>query len=56
VPRSKLSQDPTFAAKLRDAIGLCLDPPAHSLVLSVDEKSQVQAPCSSPGEAFHRYP
>jgi hypothetical protein len=41
--RFKLSQDPAFAAKLRDVVGLYLDPPAHSLVLSVDEKSQIQA-------------
>ena len=33
--------DPAFAAKLRDVVGLYLDPPAHSLVLSVDEKSHV---------------
>ena len=39
----KLSQDPAFAAKLRDVVGLYLDPPAHSLVLSVDEKSQIQS-------------
>jgi hypothetical protein len=39
----KLSQDPAFAAKLRDGVGLYLDPPVHSLVLSVDEKSQIQA-------------
>src|SRR5271163_3235803 len=39
----KLSQDPAFATKLRDVVGLYLDPPAHSLVLSVDEKSQIQA-------------
>jgi hypothetical protein len=41
--RFKLSQDPAFAAKLRDVVGLYLDPPAHSLVLSVDEKSQIRA-------------
>ena len=41
--RFKLSQDPAFAAKLRDVVGLYLDPPAHSLVPSVDEKSQIQA-------------
>ena len=41
--RFKLSKDPAFAAKLRDVVGLYLDPPAHSLVLSVDEKSQIQA-------------
>ena len=39
----KLSQDPAFAAKLRDGVGLYLDPPAHNLVLPVDEKSQIQA-------------
>src|ERR1700730_1404679 len=43
VRRFKLSQDPAFAAKWRDVVGLYLDPPAHSLVLSVDEKSQIQA-------------
>ena len=43
VKRFKLSTDPAFAAKLRDVVGLYLDPPAHSLVLSVDEKSQIQA-------------
>ena len=43
VRRFKLSNDPAFAAKLRDVVGLYLDPPAHSLVLSVDEKSQIQA-------------
>jgi transposase len=43
VRRFKLSRDPAFAAKLRDVVGLYLDPPAHSLVLSVDEKSQIQA-------------
>ena len=43
VRRFKLSQDPAFAAKLRDVVGLYLDPPARSLVLSVDEKSQIQA-------------
>ena len=39
----KLSTDPEFAAKLRDVVGLYIDPPAHALVLSVDEKSQIQA-------------
>ena len=43
IRRFKLSTDPAFAAKLRDVVGLYLDPPAHSLVLSVDEKSQIQA-------------
>src|SRR5215203_277842 len=39
----KLSRDPAFVAKLRDIVGLYLDPPAHAVVLSVDEKSQIQA-------------
>src|SRR4051812_29122195 len=39
----KLSRDPAFAAKLRDIVGLCLGPPAHAVVLSVDEKPQIQA-------------
>src|SRR5207302_1560019 len=39
----KLSNDPKFAAKLRDVVGLYVDPPAHAVVLSVDEKSQIQA-------------
>jgi transposase len=43
VKRFKLSKDPEFAAKLRDIVGLYIDPPAHAVVLSVDEKSQIQA-------------
>jgi transposase len=39
----KLSNDPEFADKLRDIVGLYVDPPAHAVVLSVDEKSQIQA-------------
>jgi transposase len=39
----KLSTDPQFAAKVRDIVGLYVDPPAHAIVLSVDEKSQIQA-------------
>jgi transposase len=39
----KLSNDPRFVDKLRDVVGLYVDPPAHAIVLSVDEKSQVQA-------------
>ena len=39
----KLSNDPQSAAKLRDIVGLYVDPPAHAVVLSVDEKSQIQA-------------
>ncbi len=39
----KLSNDPLFADRLRDVVGLYVDPPAHAVVLSVDEKSQIQA-------------
>jgi transposase len=39
----KLSKDPEFVAKLRDIVGLYIDPPAHAVVLSVDEKPQIQA-------------
>lgn len=39
----KLSNDPRFAEKLEDIIGLYLNPPEHALVLSLDEKSQIQA-------------
>jgi transposase len=39
----KFSNDPQFVEKLRDIVGLYLNPPEHALVLSVDEKSQIQA-------------
>jgi transposase len=39
----KLSRDPNFAAKVQDVVGLYLDPPERALVLSLDEKSQIQA-------------
>jgi transposase len=39
----KVSHDPKFAEKLVDVVGLYLDPPEHALVLSCDEKSQIQA-------------
>lgn len=39
----KLSNDPRFAEKLEEVIGLYLNPPEHALVLCVDEKSQIQA-------------
>src|ERR1700687_3384300 len=39
----KLSTDPFFIEKVRDVVGLYLDPPDQALVLSVDEKSQIQA-------------
>jgi transposase len=43
VRRFKLSTDPAFAQKLEDVIGLYVDPPRHAIVLSLDEKAQVQA-------------
>jgi transposase len=39
----KLSKDPAFAAKVADVVGLYLDPPGGAVVLSFDEKTQVQA-------------
>lgn len=39
----KLSTDPFFIEKVRDVVGLYMNPPEHALVLCVDEKSQVQA-------------
>ena len=41
--RFKLSTDPQFVDRLRDVVGLYVDPPAHAVVLSVDEKSRIQA-------------
>src|SRR5271168_1676948 len=43
VRQFKLSNDLRFVDKLRDVVGLYVDPPAHAIVLSVDEKSQIQA-------------
>jgi transposase len=43
VRRFKLSNDPQFAAKLKEIVGLYVNPPDHAVVLSVDEKSQIQA-------------
>ena len=39
----KLPADPQFIEKVRDVVGLYLDPPEKALVLAVDEKSQIQA-------------
>lgn len=39
----KRSRDPEFAAKVEDVVGLYMAPPAHAVVLSIDEKSQIQA-------------
>ncbi|MDO8706582.1 MAG: IS630 family transposase [Sulfuricaulis sp.] len=43
VRQFKLSTDPRFAAKLNEIVGLYVNPPEHAIVLSVDEKSQIQA-------------
>ena len=43
VRQIKLSNDPWFAAKLHEIVGLYVDPADHAIVLSVDEKSQIQA-------------
>ena len=57
----KLSADPLFIEKVRDIVGLYLDPPDRAMVLCVDEKSQIQAPGRSrpllpmrPGQAERR--
>ena len=39
----KRSNDPAFADKVEDVVGLYMHPPAHAVVLSIDEKSQIQA-------------
>ena len=39
----KISNDPAFAEKLEDIVGLYLNPPEHAVILSMDEKSQIQA-------------
>jgi len=61
----KLSADPLFAEKVRDIVGLYLDPPDKAVVLCVDEKSQIQAldrkaPClpvlpTTPARMTHDY-
>ena len=61
----KLSADPQFIDKVRDVVGLYLDPPEKALVLAVDEKSQIQAldrtaPClpilpGTPARMTHDY-
>jgi transposase len=43
VEKFKFSQDPEFVPKVRDVVGLYLNPPVKAIVLSVDEKSQIQA-------------
>ena len=39
----KKSNDPAFAAKVEDIVGLYMNPPAHAVVVSIDEKSQIRA-------------
>jgi transposase len=61
----KLSTDPQFIEKVRDVVGLYLDPPEQALVLCVDEKSEIQAldrtaPClpilpTTPARRTHDY-
>ncbi len=61
----KLSSDPQFIEKVRDIVGLYMDPPEHALVLCVDEKTQIQAlnrtaPClpilpTTPARRSHDY-
>ena len=48
VQQFKLSNDPKFIDKLRDVVGLYVDPPAHAIVLALDEKSQIQALSTAP--------
>src|SRR5258708_7347571 len=43
VENFKFSKDPQFVEKVRDIVGLYMNPPEHAIVLCVDEKSQVQA-------------
>ena len=43
VERFKVSNDPRFEEKVRDIVGLYLNPPDRALVLCVDENSQIQA-------------
>ena len=49
----KLSNDRAFAEKLNDVVGLYVSPPAHAVLLSVDEKSQIQRSCNfTSGNSF----
>ena len=49
--RFKLSKDKRFVEKVKDVVGLYLDPPDRALVLSLDEKSQIQARWTAPSRA-----
>lgn len=48
VHQFKLSNDPQFAQKLHDVVGLYVDPPHHAIVLSIDEKSRDPGPRAHP--------
>jgi len=51
----RVSRDPRFVEKLEDIVGLYLNPPEHALVLSCDEKSQVQAlDDTQPGQPLNK--
>ena len=50
----KLSADPLFIEKVRDIVGLYLNPPDRALVLCVDEKSQIQALAARPRNTVFR--
>jgi hypothetical protein len=50
VRQFKLSKDPAFVDKLRDVVGLYVDPPVHTVVLSLDEKSQIRPNPARPAD------
>ena len=57
VERFQLSNDPKFEEKVRDVVGLYVDPPDRALVLCVDQKSQIQRwaaplPCCRYGQDY----
>ena len=49
VRQFKLSNDPRFVDKLRDVVGLYVDPPAHAIVLSLDERAKSRRLTAQPG-------
>ena len=49
----KRSTDPAFAEKVEDIVGLYMHPPAHAVVLSIDEKSQIQRCYGRVARAWH---
>jgi hypothetical protein len=51
----KRSRDPSFAAKLTDVVELYLDPPAHAVVLSIDERARSKH-SSAPSRDFRSSP